>query len=47
MNLYINVIPIIYDLQMKTNNNKSKSQLLIYYKKLYTIYELLKTCRFT
>ncbi len=42
MNLYINVIPIIYDLQMKTTN-KSKSQLLIYYKKLYTIYELLKT----
>ena len=42
MNLYINVIPLIYNLQMKTNNNKSKAQLLNYYKKLYTIYELLK-----
>jgi len=41
MNLYINIIPIIYDLQLKTNNT-SKENLLLYYKKLYTIYELLK-----
>ena len=28
MNLYINIIPIIYDLQIKTHNNKSKENLL-------------------
>ena len=42
MNFYINVIPIIYELQLKKNNT-SKEHLLLYYKKLYTIYELLKT----
>ena len=42
MNFYINVIPIIYELQLKKNNT-SKEYLLLYYKKLYTIYELLKT----
>ena len=42
MNLYINIIPIIYELQLK-KNNISKENLLLYYKKLYTIYELLKT----
>jgi len=42
MNLYINIIPIIYELQLK-KNNISKDNLLLYYKKLYTIYELLKT----
>ena len=42
MNLYINVIPIIYELQLKKNNT-SKEHLLLYYKKLYTIYDLLKT----
>ena len=42
MNLYINIIPIIHELQLK-KNNISKENLLLYYKKLYTIYELLKT----
>ena len=42
MNLYINIIPIIYELQLK-KNNITKENLLVYYKKLYTIYELLKT----
>ena len=42
MNLYINIIPIIYELQVKTNSNKTKEDLLLYYKKIYTIYELLK-----
>jgi len=42
MNFYINVIPIIYELQLKKNNT-SKENLLLYYKKLYTIYDLLKT----
>ena len=42
MNLYINIIPIIHELQLK-KNNISKEHLLLYYKKLYTIYELLKT----
>ena len=42
MNLYINIIPIIHELQLK-KNNISKEYLLLYYKKLYTIYELLKT----
>jgi len=42
MNLYINIIPIIYDLQLKKNST-TKENLLLYYKQLYTIYELLKT----
>ena len=42
MNLYINIIPIIYELQNKKMNT-SKDSLLLYYKKIYTIYELLKT----
>ena len=42
MNLYVNIIPIIYELQLKKNNT-SKEYLLLYYKKLYNIYELLKT----
>jgi DNA polymerase III delta prime subunit len=42
MNLYINIIPIIYELQLK-KTNITKEHLLLYYKKLYTIYELLKT----
>ena len=42
MNLYINIIPIIHELQLK-KNNISKENLLLYYKKLYTIYELLKS----
>jgi DNA polymerase III delta prime subunit len=41
MNLYVNIIPILYELQLKKNNS-SKDNLLLYYKKLYTIYELLK-----
>ena len=41
MNLYVNIIPIIYELQLKKNNS-NKDTLLLYYKKLYTIYELLK-----
>jgi hypothetical protein len=42
MNLYINIIPIIYELQLKKNST-TKENLLLYYKQLYTIYELLKT----
>ena len=42
MNLYINTIPIIYDLQVKTHSHKSKEDLICYYKKIYTICELLK-----
>ena len=42
MNLYINTIPIIYELQIKTHSHKSKEDLILYYKKIYTIYELLK-----
>ena len=41
MNLYINIIPIIHELQLK-NTNITKEILLLYYKKLYTTYELLK-----
>jgi DNA polymerase III delta prime subunit len=41
MNLYINIIPIIYELQNKKMNT-SKDSLLLYYKKIYTLYELLK-----
>jgi len=43
MNFYINVIPIIYELQLKKKNNVSKEDLLFYYKKLISIYDLLKS----